>query len=364
MIDLPHNLASDDYAGSPEADRIQTEMNRAAIAFAANAKDEFAMPDEALVRSGKINAAATEKGERHNLDYARHLAALDENSELLDARQMQEICGSDYYRHGLFTPGTAMLQPAQYVRVLTAGIADSGANIHEDSPVLSLEKTGINWLAKTSKGSVEAPKVIMAVNGHAESFGLYKRRLMHVYLYASMTRTLTDEETRALGGAARWGFTPADPMGTTVRKISGMGGTRIIVRNRFTWAPSRKVDEIKMKGIGVVHDRSFKARFPNLANVKMEYRWGGLLCLSWNNVSAFGEVEEGLISACCQNGLGAAKGTSNGMLAAELASGIASPHLIHLQSEAAPRKLPPEPFASIGANAYMHWSEMSAGAEL
>ena len=34
MIDLPHNLASDDYLGSLEKDREQTLINRSAIEFA------------------------------------------------------------------------------------------------------------------------------------------------------------------------------------------------------------------------------------------------------------------------------------------------------------------------------------------
>jgi glycine/D-amino acid oxidase-like deaminating enzyme len=37
MIDLPHDLQSEDYGGSVEADRRRTAMNRAAIEFAAGA---------------------------------------------------------------------------------------------------------------------------------------------------------------------------------------------------------------------------------------------------------------------------------------------------------------------------------------
>ena len=62
MIDLPHNLASSDYAGALETDRLQTAMNRAAIAFARDAVVEHGFPAEAMVQSGKINAAATRKG--------------------------------------------------------------------------------------------------------------------------------------------------------------------------------------------------------------------------------------------------------------------------------------------------------------
>ena len=52
------------------------------------------------------------------------------------------------------------------------------------------------------------------------------------------------------------------------------------------------------------HERSFQRRFSMLKGVEMEHRWGGRLCLSWNNVPVFGELEENMFAACCQNGLG------------------------------------------------------------
>ena len=48
MIDLPHNLASDDYVGSLDKDREQTLINRSAIEFAKSASEEYEMPPEAI----------------------------------------------------------------------------------------------------------------------------------------------------------------------------------------------------------------------------------------------------------------------------------------------------------------------------
>ena len=73
--------------------------------------------------------------------------------------------------------------------------------------------------------------------------------------------------------------------------------------------------------------RSFDARFPDLAGLPFDYSWAGRLCLSWNHVPAFGEVEKGLYSACCENGLGTVKSTLAGMMAADLATGTRSEDL-------------------------------------
>ena len=204
MIDLPHVLTSSDYAGAAESDRTSLAMSRAAIEFAREAAEECALPLEAFDPCGKINGAATEKGLAHNRAYAAHLEAMGERYELLDAAAMQARTGTDYYLGGLFTPGTAMLQPAMFVRGVADGLRSKIA-IYERSPVTALTRLGNgggSWRAETPAGAVTAPKVVLAVNGHAESFGFFERRLMHVILYASMTRALTIRGDGA-GSAAR-----------------------------------------------------------------------------------------------------------------------------------------------------------------
>jgi len=363
MIDLPHDLTSDDYGGALDADLAQTQDNRQGIAHAAQMAQEYGLSAEAIVFSGKINAAVTEKGLAHNRSFARHLEAMNEPCEMYDAAQMREITGTEYYQTGLFTPGTAMIQPALFVRGIAAGLRSNRVTVHENSPVTSLSREG-DWIATTPKGQVTAPRVIMAVNGHLNSFGYLRGRLMHVFTYASMTRALDPAEVARLGGQPLWGLTPADPMGTTVRRLSGMGGERIIIRNRFTFDPSMEVSDTRIAQVARDHDRAFAARFPMLAGVPMEYRWGGRLCVSRNNVQVIGELDQGLFSACCQNGLGTAKGTLAGGLAAQLALGETSPALERALSAELPNRLPPKPLARIGANMILKLQERRAGKEL
>lgn len=363
MIDLPHDLTSADYGGALDADVAQTADNRRGIQHAREMSQDYGLSDEAFVMSGKINGAVTVKGMAHNQSFARHLTAMNEPYEMYDAAQMRDITGTDYYQSGLFSPGTAMIQPAMYVRGIAAGLRSNRVSIHEMSPVTSLERHG-DWVATTPKGQVIAPRVIMAVNGHLNSFGYLPDRLMHVFTYASMTRALSPDEVACLAGQPIWGLTPADPMGTTVRRISGTGGDRIIIRNRFTFDPSLEVNAARINRVAQDHDKAFCARFPMLGGVTMDYRWGGRLCLSRNNVQVIGELDQNLYSACCQNGLGIAKGTLAGGLAAELALGKTSPALTRALAADAPRRLPPKPIASLGANAFLKFQELRAGKEL
>lgn len=363
MIDLPHDLTSDDYGGALEKDIVLTVDNRYAIDFAAEMAAEYGLGQDVFVRSGKVNGAATAKGHKHNIEYATHLDAMGEPSDLLDAKQMKELTGTDYYQSGLFTPGTAMIQPAGFVRGVMQGLSTNRVRILESSPVMALERK-TNWIAKTPKGSVEAPRIILAVNGHLNSFGFLPNQLMHVFTYASMTRVLSAPESAALGGQKIWGLTPADPMGTTVRKIDTPLGERIVVRNRFTYDPGLEVADQRIRSVGRDHDRAFRRRFPMLPAVDMEYRWGGRLCLSRNNVSVVRELEAGLYSACCQNGLGTTRGTLSGLLAAELATGTSSERLDRAICAPEPSRLPPQIVTKPGATAFLKWQELKAGAEL
>lgn len=363
MIDVPHDLTSSDYGGALDADLRQIRQNRRAIDFAAAAVAEYGLPEESFARSGKINAAASERGLAHNEAFGRHLTALGEKFALLDATQMREMTGTDFFRGGLVSPGAAMLQPALYVRGLASGVERHGAVIFEDAPVVGLAREGPDWVATTPGGSLTAPRVILAVNGHAESFGFFRGRLMHVFTFASMTRALSEAEVRRLGGAPVWACTPADPMGTTVRRISGTGGARIVIRNTFTYEPDMVVSESRLRSTWKAHDSSFIARFPALSGVSMEYRWGGQLCISRNNVAAVKRLDDGLVSACCQNGLGTTKGTLAGIAAAEVAAECTSEEADELLREPLPRRLPPQPIADWGGNAYIRLNEFRAGIE-
>lgn len=363
MIDLPHDLASSDYSGALDKDRVLTDDNRFAIDFAAEMAAEFDLGPGAFLRSGKINGAATAKGDQHNQDYARHLDAMGEPSEWQDGAAMRALTGTGYYRSGLFTPGTAMIQPAAFVQGVAAGLRSNRLHIFEDSPVTELTHKGA-WHVTTPKGSVIAPKVILAVNGHLNSFGFLRGTLMHVFTYASMTRALSPKEVACLGGKPVWNITPADPMGTTVRRISGQGGDRIVVRNRFTFDPGLEVDDARIAAVAKDHDRAFSARFPMLQGVDMQYRWGGRLCLSRNSVSVVRELEEGLYSACCQNGLGTTRGTLSGILAADLATGTRSERLDRAMKAPMPLRLPPDFIAKPAISAYLRFQERKAGAEL
>ncbi len=230
MIDLPHNLPG---AKRTEArgERQQIALNRQAQKFAGEAVQDYHIKPDYFERAGKISGAADIRTEAIIHREADHLTEIGEPFELLDAKSMYDITGSHYYYSGLYTPGTVMLQPAGYIRGLASGLVRDGVSIFENGAVSSFRREGSGWSVATTRGKVSAGKVILAVNGHLESFGLAKSRLMQMFFFGAMTSELRSDKIKMLSGHDRWGITSADPMGATVRRIdTGQGGNRIIIR--------------------------------------------------------------------------------------------------------------------------------------
>ncbi len=360
MIDLPHELTSEDYAGAGD-DRVVIALNRQAQAFGRAAVEDYGIDPNYFDQAGKVNGAVSPTAQAHNESYAQHLASLGERCEMLDQRQMQDMTGSAHYISGLYTPGTVMLQPAGYIRGLAAGLRAQGVGVYENSAVTALERQGDAWRVETRGGQVSAGRVILTVNGHLESFGFEKGRLMQLFLYAVMTPELDADALARLGGQPRWGITPSDPMGTTVRRIdTGQGGNRIVTRTCATLKPGLALSKGHVARAARVMQQKFDQRFPQLSGLRMEHAWAGHLCLSLNSVSVMRQLDDGLFAGCVQNGLGTARGTLTGIGAAELACGVDSQITRHFTAEARPKRLPPQPFLEIGANAVLRWKEWKA----
>lgn len=366
MLDLPHDLNSNTYTGSKEKDLRQIRLNREAIKMAESIAQQYGMDEALFSRSGKVTASATERGGRSIDTYAKHLTALNEPFELLGPTELHSLLGTQFYSKGLRTANTSMIQPAGYIHSAYRGLVSEGVQVYECSPVVEMRLSDSVHTMICSHGSVKAKNVIMAVNGHIQSFGFFKQSLLHVFTFSSMTRALKSHELKALGGINNWGVLPADPMGSTLRKVSDHAGSghRIVVRNHATLNQTMEASQRNLKDAAKLQDRSFARRFPMLKGVEMEYRWGGRLCLTYNSVPAFGEIENRVWSACCQNGLGTVKGMLSGMMAVDNAvlgkTELLDEFLMYQQ----PKRLPPEPFLSVGANATLMWKEWMSGIEL
>lgn len=360
MIDLPRELSSKDPGSDPQgAAKRDIHKKRSAIALAKSMAEENGWGPEIVDACGRYSIASGQESDRHLVEYAAQLDSLGEAHRLLNGAETAALTGSSAFTSALFMPGTVMIQPAAYIRAFADSLREP-VRIYERSPAVALERAGQGWLVKTPAGSVSTDRIILANNGHAQSFGFLQRQLMHVFTYASLTREF--DPTR-LGGQREWGATPSLHTGTTIRRIRGKSGDRVLIRSHYTYNPSICVSEGSLRRAGRGHDRTLALRFPTLEGIGMEYAWAGAMALTWNSVPAVEEVERDVWAAVGCNGVGATNSTANGIVVAEMVTHTTSELTRIFADLDVPRKLPPEPFATVGGKLTLAWKEWWAGEE-
>ncbi|BCQ27700.1 FAD-dependent oxidoreductase (plasmid) [Caballeronia sp. NK8] len=359
FVDLPHDISSESYSRSVEADKADVRLQRHGIDYVRSTVKVHGI-DCDWRDDGKYHASVNKKGHAALTHFADGLARIGEACEWLDENAIAKVTGTRFYQSALFTPGCSTVQPAALMRGLAA-TQPSNVTVFEMSAVKGMETRGQMKLLSFANGRIEAKRVVLCTNAYAATFGGHPNGLLPVYTFASMSRVMSDEEIARLGGTNSWALIPADPMGTTVRRLAT---NRICVRNHFAFRPNLSVSEGDLAKAKHLHQRSFDRRFQMLKDVELQYTWGGALCLSANNGALFGQRDDGVYEAVGCNGLGLSRGSAAGKLIAEHALGQSNDLINQLLQQPHPRSLPIRPIADVAVSAAIWVKEFSAGAEL
>ena len=357
-IDQAHNIRARNFASNLQSERDQIAVNRAGQDYLRHIVRTRSIDCDWL-EAGKIHAAATGRGEGKLKAYSGNLDLLGADYSWLDATQMKDLTGTTFYRLGLHTPGTILMQPAALVVGMAASMPDN-VSVLEDSPVIGVAP-GTPIRLELPDAHISAKTLVLANNGFAGQFGHYSRELIPVATWASLTRPLTDAEAALLGGEQDWGIIPADPFGTSMRR---MRNGRILIRNIYNYNPGLNPTEQDRLWARKRHERSLRNRFPMLPDLRFDHTWGGPLCLSRNGEPVFGELDDGIFGAFCLNGVGIARGTAFGKLLAEHILGESGPLVEIMLKAGRPGKTPPAPFLGWGVRLNFAKRRHDAGLEL
>lgn len=356
-IDLPHDIGAEDYIGDIETAQISFKLNLAGQTILRSLVEQHGI-DCQFRASGKYQAAIEDRGIAVLDAYRRGLDKLGQPYEMIDGQDLPGHIGTSFYRKALFTPGTALIQPAALVK----GLADSlpaNVTLYENTPITEVEYGRKTQLIHRN-GRITADTLVLANNAFGMRFGFLQGTMLPIFTYGSLTRELTEAEQAALGGKSFWGVIPADPFGTTLRRTHD---NRLFVRNSFSFNPDGRARQKYLDRFVKRHRESFERRFPMLPGVDFEYTWGGSLALSRNHMGFFGQLAPNVHGALCCNGLGVTRGTVTGALLADWLAGKRNELIDFLLSSPGPNRNPPEPFLSLGVNFNLRWGQYRAGAE-
>ncbi len=352
-IDLPHNIGGN--ADELEGAHRFMEMARMAIKYNEEIVKKHTI-DCDWSRAGKYHTAVTPRGVEEGLKpFVRELEALGEPYRWVTGDDLPAEVGTTYFTAAVYTPGCILLNPAALCRGLADTLPDN-VTLYENTPAIGVDyANGIS--IDTPTGTIRAPKMVLTVNGLADQFGFYNRRLLTMAAHASISRALTTEERAALGGRDEWGITPVNAFVSITMRLTK--DHRILIRQNIHYSPNRNCTNADRERIKREHQKMFEKRFPMLPHVTMEHTWTGYLCFSRNGAPGFGQVGPNVWSSVCQNAIGVTKGTAGGILSADQACGRDNPMFEHMESLGTPDILPPEPFLGIGVRARLLWEMWS-----
>ena len=291
-------------------------------------------------------------------------AAVDEAAEhgeelvFLDRAAVQAKVHSPLWQAGLYQPPgrDVLLDPAKLVRGLARVAEERGVAIHEASRVSAVERrAGGVRLTTDSGATLDAGHVVVATSAYSGWLRRLESHFVPVYDYVLVTDPLTPEQRRSIGWAGREGMSDAN---------NQFHYFRLTADDRILWGGYDAI-YYRNNGVGPAFDRRpatfekleahFRRAFPQLADVRFPYRWGGAIDTTSRFTVTFGQALGGRLTyAIGYTGLGVG--------ASRWAAGVVRDFILRPGSDllrlrfvrSRPIPFPPEPLRSVAVNLVRH----------
>lgn len=233
--------------------------------------------------------------------------------EWWDRAQLRTQLDSPRYRGAMFDPHSGHLHPLAYAQGLARAAEGAGAVIHEQSPVLQLIR-GARPQLRTAHGTVTADHVVIAGNAWLEGIAPeLESRIMPVGTYIGASTVLGQARAQSL---IRNDMAVAD--------VSwALDYFRLSRDHRLLFGGQASYSALPPPGLRGVMTRRMRAVFPQLADVELEYVWGGYVDITRNRAPHWGRLTPNVYFAQGFSGHGVAAAGLAGQVLAEAIAGQA-----------------------------------------
>lgn len=243
------------------------------------------------------------------------LTGLDYGKTRLVGRdEIRSMVATDAYLGGLFDSGSGQLHPLNYALGLAVAAEKLGVRIHEGSRVVRVD-TGAAPKAFTATGSVSAKFMVLA--GNAYLGGLcppIRSRVMPAGTYIIGTEKMEAERAQAL--------IPSDIAIADVNFV--LNYYRRSPDNRFLFGGGVSYSGFDRPDLKQSLRRTMLKYFPQLADLEVEFCWGGYVAITMNRMPHLGRVSPTTYFAQGYSGHGVALTAIAGRVMAEAIAGQAS----------------------------------------
>jgi glycine/D-amino acid oxidase-like deaminating enzyme len=190
---------------------------------------------------------------------------------------------TDRYFHGVYFPRAFQIDGRKYLHGLAALARRAGARIFEDTPVVSIDSSGIRKRIVTPSARLRASHIVLAGNVH---LGAPLRRLsetlLPVWRYAAITAPLGERlaETIAFKGS--------------VTDTDGIDHFRIVDGDRLMWASPETTWDARPTRFASAIARRIRTIFPRIGQVEIAEVWGGAVGETVHGMPQIGQLRRGL----------------------------------------------------------------------
>jgi gamma-glutamylputrescine oxidase len=207
----------------------------------------------------------------------------------VEGAELRQHIESDQYVAGLLDPASGHLNPLRYGLGIAQAARTAGAQLHEHSPALSMDKEGSDWLVRTAQGQVRARQVVLAGNSGLrwQSPRLATRlhaRIMPVGTYIIATEALSPSQADALlpSNAA------VCDNNFVLDYFRLSGERRMLFGGRVSYTaatPSQLTHTMRQRMLRV---------FPSLRHTRIDHTWGGFVDISRERAPDWGQLAPGV----------------------------------------------------------------------
>ena len=231
----------------------------------------------------------------------------------LDREEIRHLVGSPAYYGGALDMGGGHTHPLGFALGLADAARKAGVRIFEGSRVSEVVETS-PAVVRTEQATITARYVVLGCNGYLGRLnGQVAARVMPINNFIVATEPLGDDMADAL-----------------IRNNHAVADSKFVVNyfrlsedKRMLFGGGESYGYRFPRDIAGLVKKPMLAIYPQLADTKIDYAWGGTLAITMNRMPHFARLKGNIISASGYSGHGVALATLGGKLAAEAIAGQA-----------------------------------------
>lgn len=265
------------------------------------------------IKRGSIEAYHKQRYDKHGIEEVEHLKSKYDYhaASFLTPEEMAEKVGSPNYSAGLVDTHAGHLHPLNYARGLAQAAVKAGAIVFERSRVTSVSG-GKPCTVKTEKAEITADHIILAANGYLEDLDKnVANRVMPINNFIIATEPFDDATCKSL-----------------IRDGECVHDSRFVVNyfrisedNRMLFGGGENYTYRFPSDIVKTVRKPMLKVFPQLADARIDYAWGGTLAITYKRLPHFEFRKNGILNISGFSGSGVHMATMSGKIAAEAING-------------------------------------------